>query len=81
MSSLVSILAICYEVYASGYMPSLICQFLYVEYHVLATVSLLSYQLICLSQYQFLHALCQISHASYSLPVFICRHMSAKYFL
>jgi hypothetical protein len=81
ITSLVFVLAICYMLYAGCYMPSLICQFLYVEYHVLATVSLLSYQLICLSHYQFLHALCQISHASYSLPVFICRHMSAKYFL
>jgi hypothetical protein len=58
MTSLVSILAFRYELYAGCYMPSLICQFLYVEYHVLATVSLLSYQVICLSQYQFLHALC-----------------------
>jgi hypothetical protein len=62
-------------------MPRLICQFLYVEYHMLATASLQSYQFICQSQYQFLHALCQISHASYSIPAFICRHMSAKSFL
>jgi hypothetical protein len=75
---LVSILTICCVLYAGCYMPSLICQFLYVECHVLATVNLQSYQFICLSQYQFLHALCQISHASYSILAFICRHMNAK---
>jgi hypothetical protein len=59
-------------------MPRLICQFLYVECHVLAIASLQSCQFICLSQYQLLHAVCQISHASYSIPAFTCRHMSAK---
>jgi hypothetical protein len=62
-------------------MPRLIFQFLYVECHMLATMSLQSYQVICLSQYQFLQALCQISHTSYSIPAFICRHMTVKSFL
>jgi hypothetical protein len=30
-------LVICYVLYAGCYMPSLICQFLYVEYHMLAS--------------------------------------------
>jgi hypothetical protein len=68
---------ICYMLYAGCHMPRLICQSLYVECHVLAVASLQSYQFICLSQYQFMHALSQISHASYSILAFICRHMSA----
>jgi hypothetical protein len=48
---------------------------------MLATASLQSYQFICQSQYQLLYALCQILHASYNIPAFIYRHMSAKSFL
>jgi hypothetical protein len=44
---------ICRLSYAKARMPVL-----YVECHVLAIASLLSYQFICLFQYQFLHALC-----------------------
>jgi phage-related protein len=73
--------AICYVLYAGCHMPRLICQFLYVEYHMLAAASLQSYQFICQSQYQLLYVLCQISHDSYSIPAFICRHMSAKSFM
>jgi hypothetical protein len=63
--------------YAGCHMPRLVCQFLYVEYHVLASYCEFAYQFICLSQHQFLHAICQISYASYSILAFICRHMSA----
>jgi hypothetical protein len=49
---------ICYVLYAGCHMPRLVCRFIYVECHVLAVASLHSNQLICLSQYQFLHALC-----------------------
>jgi hypothetical protein len=57
MTSLVSILAICYVLYAGCYMLSIICQLLYVEYHVLATVSLQSYQFTYQSEYQLLCAM------------------------
>jgi hypothetical protein len=48
---------ICYVLYAGCHMPRLVCRFIYVECHVLAVASLQSDQFICLSQYQFLHAL------------------------
>jgi hypothetical protein len=48
---------ICYVLYAGCLMPRLVCRFLYVECHVLAIASLQSNQLICLSQYQFMHAI------------------------
>jgi hypothetical protein len=73
VTNLVSVLAICYVLYAGCYMPSLICQFLYVECHVLATVSLQSYQFIwqsqllyaeCYGLYAKLHMLdCNMSNA------------------
>jgi hypothetical protein len=48
---------ICYVLYAGCHMPRLVCRFLYVECHVLAIASLQSNQLICISQYQFMHAI------------------------
>jgi hypothetical protein len=74
MSSLVSILAICYVLYAGCYMPSLICQFLYVEYHVLATMSLQSYQFTYQSRYQLLCAMynCYMLNAICSMSNIAC---------
>jgi hypothetical protein len=57
MSSLVSVLAICYVLYAGCYMPRLICQFLYVEYHMLASY----YEFTVISVYMPI-----------SVPVVIC---------
>jgi hypothetical protein len=37
MMSLVSVLAICCVLYAGCHMPRLVCRFLYVEYHMLAS--------------------------------------------
>jgi hypothetical protein len=73
MISLVSVLAICYVLYVGCHMPSLIYQFLYVEYHMLATVSLQSYLFTYQSQYQLLCAM----HNSYMLNA-ICYMLYVK---
>jgi hypothetical protein len=73
------------------YLLSIICRLVYAMCHMsvfIWRIPCASYceftvisQLICQSQYQLLYALYQTSHASYSIPIFICRHMSAKCFL
>jgi hypothetical protein len=68
---------ICYVLYAGYHMPRLICQFLYIECHVLVVTSLQSDQLICLSQYQFLHALCYMLDLRCQLQ-YTCIYMPAQ---
>jgi hypothetical protein len=60
----------CYVLYAGCHIPRLVCRFLYVECHVLVVASLHPNQLICLSQYQFLHA---ILYAGTWVPNICCK--------
>jgi hypothetical protein len=72
--------------YADSYMPSIICQLLYVKYHMLATMSLHSYQLTCQSQYQLLCAIykCYMSNAICSISQVLyapCQIPYANYYI
>jgi hypothetical protein len=72
MTSLVSVLAICYMLYAGCHMPRLICRFLYAEYHVLATMSLQLDQLYAC----FSTSLCML-YAKSRMPVAVYLHLYA----
>jgi hypothetical protein len=67
---------ICRLSYAKARMPVYICWMPCASCYKFTVRSV-----ICLSQYQFPHALSQILYASCSILAFICRHMSAKYLL
>jgi hypothetical protein len=73
MTSLVSIFAICYLLYADWYMLCVICQSLYDEYHVLATASLQSY----LSLYANLSTSCYMLYIKPRMPVIVYLYLYA----